>query len=1242
MLKPIKTVRLKTVGLGVRFARKITQRAAVLGSCDLSENELVFAMSAARERDDLMTVLELLDEVLDLIRRGFDRHTAPLSMRIINNIGIILSRGGFSKEYFTALQIYNKISSAVTGKGNTENFNYSECRTEIQNTLSVLRSEQSGKNRGNVTAFDRAKTLNTFKKVSERETVTLNTLNSGVFKITARNPELLKMIKTDKIFTELSLKNIGNIRRRAERGLSVRRFLEVLTKDQAELLERFISEDRNLFPELRTAGIGKQYDLKYLLENSSGKSLSEFFGTIRKTLEEHHETLMRGRVSEKNVQKSESYFDSVEQMREFFSGAKKFEIERLIKELNKNSLYRKEADTLTEALRVYGVNEINSEKRRTAEEKSAELFRIAEAALKRKLREENFSGERFIAELESSHELKKIFADYAWENYRSEDTLKRFAEFTDDELTISAEDLFDTPNRTVVLRGNAPGSSENTVSSVDSVTGTREKPEFPVSGNSVISGSGGRLTAGETAKEKFADFFIRSGEINLKFSESVKNSFINASSDVAAAFAEYLVNTVREDSFNYFSEQVRSLAEKAENILYYGGSDLEKQSSETLSLISGSWNECAPQLTELYTGFTQPGGSKNYYFDEIMKLYSYLPKTNYTAVSEFFEAAAQGDAYFIELSKEILSKSAVIPGDLNNSGDPGDFSGEPNGDIEYTFYDALTEISGDISEDPLTLLFPLAGIDNGNFSWNNTEKSSPDNTGGADHAESGGFPLFIDNGYFSGNDTAENPSYYSAGRDILINRITDAFAASTTLFSEYLSGNFTGKESPNTAASTMLFSGYLPGKESPDTAAEIDGINGASEKLGRIKKFSDRLETVLHDERSNNREKSEKALELIHREWRENSGILSKLYAEFKQTQTAGSHSRTYSRNDPERTVNILETEKKTETDSSAVTVGIGIGGFSERVKKLFERSLEAKTVFAGENSQSESVFGREFEHIIKETVSETVKTADQRLIFAEKLSGLTPVLSGVYNRAEFPVYNINTGDHGNFDQAGNNRATHKSIVTDKKFYNALKAFNGGGFYAGNTAADADPDTANSIFSENFYLSYSAPVTGTGEYFFTWENESVTLFNRVSADKIHRITNGFLEKRSSAVLAFSERISEKISEENRRSEYNTAVELFYTDEYFESASNGRTVSGTPMNYALSAAAPDNPDDISEKLGNIREAIGSINAEITQLKQREEEQTREFVTKNEQKVFERELKSSIERDIYLAGKRHGIY
>lgn len=1182
MLKPIRTTRLKTVGLGMRFARGITERAAAVGSYDLSESELVFAMGAARERDDLMSVLELLDEVLDLIRRGFDRRANVLAVRIINNVGIMLSRGGFSREYFNTADICNKISAAVYGK--TENFNISECRAEIHKQISLLRAEQekqtSGSRQKNTPRFAGTNTLKLFNKISERGTLTVNTLNSGLLRIMTRNPELLKMLRADKTFMELSLKNIENVRRRTERAMTVQRFFDALTADQIKLLDRFVVNE-NLFSEIREKS-SVDHDLKYLLENSSEKSLSEFFETLKQKTEERS-----GLLSEKR------YFNSVEEMKEFFVRARRSEIERLIKELEKDRLYRSEARTLTDALRLYGLYEIKTEKRSIADEKSAELYRIAETALRHKLGEENFSVERFIGSLKTSNELKKFFADYAWENYRSDETVKRFTEYMKNALSVSENDHFgleQAESRVIpdISEFAAHGGSEISNAGVTAAENGATVP-------SVVSADG-------ITKESFADFLINSGELSLKFSESVRNSFLNASPDVAAAFAEYLVNTVREDDHAFFGERIRSLAEKTENILYYEDSDIEKKSAETFSLIYSAWNESASQLSELYASFTQSRDSH----DEILKLYSYLPKNNYTAVSEFLKAAAQGDAYFISLSDDFLKQSDNIP---NNTGETFDSEKKAH---EYTFYDALNNMS----ENTLSLLLPLAGIRGESGSVLNESSyinaySSHRGNNAADHSPRGNSAT---DGSPRGNNAADSSTLVEQ---------TSAFVISAA-FAEYLSGTVLG-----------------------------DGSDHYSE---RIRVLAERVENVLRKEGSDAGEapdileRSAEALALIYNEWNSDSAQLSEIYKSFTEKSADREEIlRLYSRlpqNDFAGISDILNSEMS----GGANFFGLN-SVFFKQPEKLFERMSsftnitnaahytnakfdnerdiggahgetlenESELILAVNDTRGESTGGTETAKYGAFSELREAKELYQRLAS----SGIRPLLPSVSSRSEHRIYNIAQTE---------NRPANKSIVTDKAFYKALTAFSG-------ATENITYGILNSSFSE---IAYPARISSSPRgYFFTWENESVTLFNRAAANKTRIRTNGFFEKHSTAALTLSERISGKFSAENQRSDHNTAVELFYTDEYFENSGIG--AAGTPVNYAIPApAASGGSDEVSEKLGNIHETIENINTEITQIKQREQELSCEFVTKSEQKVFERELKSSIERDIYLAGKRHGIY
>ena len=1399
MFKPIRTVRLKTVGLGMRFANKITERAAVIGSYELSESELVFAMGAAREKDDLMSVLELLDKVLGLIRRGFDRRVNSIILRIINNVGIMLGRGGLSVEYFNTAEIYNKISAAVYGKN--ENFNISECRSEINKQLSVLRSEQTYHIRGSGHKGFGANALRFFKTVSDRETLTVNTLNSGLFRVMSRNPELVKMLKQDKTFMELSLKNIGHIHRRTERTVTAQRFYESLTAQQIGLLGKFVVNE-NLFSELRERSIDKP-DLRYLLENSSEKSLAEFFETLKQKIE-----LQSKMLSE------QSYFNSAEEMREFFVTAQRSDIERLIKTVETERPHSVEAKILTEAFRLYKEKTKKPDDPKMPDKKMpdnesetvTEIFGNSEAVLNfvdQITNDENFSAEQFINALNASAELKKIFAEYAWENYRSDETLSRYAEYigntvpedglsdfegtvihndsstisesteahidetnidetlkmsfadfliNSDELVqnFSEADLFETlkqkiesqirtrleqsyfnsaeemkeffvsaqlgdierliktletdrshsvevrtltealrlykdkakrqdnpkisdnesetfteffRNSEAVLNYvkqkinnenfsaerfiNALGASSelkkvfaeyarenyrsdetlrryaeyigNTVSEVK--LSDFEQAVIHTGGSTVSESTETHID--ETSMMSFADFLINSGELVMKLSESVKNNFLSASPDVISAFAEYLVNTVRDAGPGYYSEQIRMIAEKAENILYYGDTNFEEKSdgnySLVFSLISNAWNENALQLSELYSRFT----SSRIGSEEILKLYSYLPKNNFKAVSEFFEAAAQGDKYFLDLSKEISDRTHSFS---NNIGVFDIFDIKEESADEYdTFYDVLC----DMSENTLILLLPLAGVNSGNV-------FGGENTG-----------LTLDN---SRNDTVienpENITFYDVLSEMPENTpelllplagVTggNVFGVENTELAPDNSRNDTVTEnyeniSLTDQASALITAAVFAEYLSDTVTGDVTGRYNE-----RTHSLAERLLEILHGEPQNTGEgisvsRSAEAIDLIYNEWNYDHTQMSELYESF--TQSFSNREDIYSR--------LLQSSFADISNSVIVNSAADFLGLnsviSKQAEKFFEQikvlknitntdlyNAEARDSNLGETLENTSELVFSFADMNSGTSPEQLPTAAVNSDSAFTANELRRIMadltsfSNVLNRSERRIYNIS-------------QAENKSIVTNKAFYNAFTAV------FGEAASD---NITNSIFSEYFYPG--ADITPR-EFFFTWESENITLFNRMAADKRHNGISGFFEKRSSDVLTLSNKITEKFSAENQSYIDGAAAELFYTDEYFERSVSGAAGSQT-VNYAFpAAAASGGSDEVSEKIGNIREAIDNINTEIVGIRQREEENSREFVKKSEQKIFEKELKTSIERDIYLAGKRHGIY
>ena len=148
---------------------------------------------------------------------------------------------------------------------------------------------------------------------------------------------------------------------------------------------------------------GGVYDLKYLLENSSEKSRTEFVEILRQKIEKIE--LHGAALSER------SFFNSAEEMKEFFVTAQRGDIERLIKVLEKDGFYGSEVKTLTEALRIFTERTVKAEERsiKTERETLTEIIRNSETALdhiKQRIGDESFSVERFINSLGASSELK--------------------------------------------------------------------------------------------------------------------------------------------------------------------------------------------------------------------------------------------------------------------------------------------------------------------------------------------------------------------------------------------------------------------------------------------------------------------------------------------------------------------------------------------------------------------------------------------------------------------------------------------------------------------------------------------------------------------------------------------------------------------------------------------------------------------------------------------------------------------
>lgn len=416
MLKPIKPKKYITGGAGLDFARRIIGRGAARGLYEPSYGELIFAVGAVGERGDIMSVLELLENVLDALKNGFRGHGGRLSLYVSGTLSLvrnILSVGGNSSEYRAAAAIYNEICGRLSGGSvtvksadnkssdmhNSDNFdridnfdNFDDLREKLHDTVRLVKNAEK-----------KHSEYNTYREYTARELPAASALGASAvwtLRMAGRDPELLKTVKSNRSFLELALRCEEMRRRSTElrRGFSM--LIANLNEQQSEFLGRFI-RGRGLFSSVLTAQDGGENaggrsaeELQYLAEHSTERELRGFFREFYRELRSL-DTRSFYKSGKAASMLSEQVFSSEKDMRGFFETADLKSVERLCERLSEQS--RGEVNILREAEREY----------EKLAERSEELVKQAFSVLERQMGEDNFSWENFREKMRLSEHLKE-------------------------------------------------------------------------------------------------------------------------------------------------------------------------------------------------------------------------------------------------------------------------------------------------------------------------------------------------------------------------------------------------------------------------------------------------------------------------------------------------------------------------------------------------------------------------------------------------------------------------------------------------------------------------------------------------------------------------------------------------------------------------------------------------------------------------------------------------------------------
>ncbi len=1275
MLKPIKPKKYITGGAGLDFARKVLERGAARGLYESDLGELVFAAGTVGEREDITSVLELLENVLDALKNGLGTRGGRLSLYVSGTLSLvrnILSVGGNSSEYRAAAAIYNEICERLSGgvvtvksaenksadMHNSDNFDdFDDLREKLRETVRLVKNDEKKRSE-----------YSTYSEYTARELPAASALGASAgwtLRMAKRDPELLKTVKSNRSFLELALRCEEMRRRSTELRRTFSVLAAALNERQSEFLGRFIRE-RGLFSSvLREQGGEKNSvdrsaeELKYLAEHSSERELSGFFREFYRELRNLDMRSSYGSGAASSMLSETSVFTSEKDMREFFETADLKSVERLCERLSEQS--RGEVNVLREAEKEY----------ERLSEKSEELVKRAFSVLERQISEENFSWENFREKMRLSEHLK----EYVLPN---EENISDVLYSADNELVLSFAE-FAVNRAREFQNGSAPrGISLETAEKLEQIlyygqseisekcaeiqrlisTADRETAELSrlyaeftgsdsaegiireiraaESGNpenrlevvrELLSAAGQENAEAQRISEEIADFTAQFGSIS--FSEILERS--GGYSKLGALFAadrERFSERVGELFSEFDGKEDAKTLERLRSLFESRGllREFERAARAVKEQSEFSQTENLSSTEEHFENFSEFERTANGFLSVLE-----LCENHGGELSETFVKMAETlEKFRLSQSEDIRRQTAS---ELVKTLSERSFSENSEG----RYFSELKAISEELSEISSEEQF-------------STERFSALESKFYELAEKTELE-------YSETSTARNSVVQSEIKTLrrelyeLRNSVLGGSEVSESAFNAEDSRRFFERIS-------RIFDSAksAPGTNNLPGTSNIVPAKSVSEYVSRLSQLAKTLSERSFSENSEGRYFSE--LKAIFEELSEISSeeqfsserlfeLESKFYDLAEKTELEYSETPNARDNAVQSEIKTLRRElyelRNSVLGSAEGTFNADSRQFFERISRIFD---SAKSAANNEPGTSNNVPAESVSEYVSR-LSQLAKTLSERN-FSEKTD------AGVRERFTRELYKAlsdsaavqSIGDALNvlrlsFPYAGG----EETLTFLPRFEEDFPA--GGEFselserlvYGVSEMSEFSRLSTYSALSNSLNFSnISRVILRERDIEKILPKMSFIALRRNSVERqTTRAERELLIRLTKAANSPTERIFRQTSEQTERTDYS-AAELFYTEEYFDSSKGAVSV-----NYAVPPKSfSDNSDEVKGRLSGLKSKLDDVSRQLESVKTSDEEMTKRFMLKSERAVLEKEIKSSIEQDITLAGKRHGIY
>ncbi len=1274
LLKPIKPKRYITGGTGLDFARRILERGAARRLYEPSYGDLIFAVGAAGERGDIMSVLELLENVLDALKNGLGTRGGQLSLYVRGTLSLvrnILSVGGNSPEYRTAAAIYNELCERLSDGVFSEKA--SENRVEATDALETLRE----KLRENILLIKNAeKTRSSALSVREytaagRVLPAARALGASGFwllRMAERDPELMKTVKSNRSFLELALR-CEELRRRGSelrRGFSV--LIANLNERQSDFIGRFIRE-RGLFSSILKERDGSgadgvlnvpadsASDLKYLAERSSERELNRFFREFYRELGRESRDSNSVRSFYGNAGTVSSVFSSEKDMREFFEAADLKSVERLCEQLSERS--QGEVNVLREAEREY----------ERLSEMSEELVKRAFSVLERQVSKEELSWEQIREKIRSSElfreyvmpdvqnvsnelysadsELVLSFAEFAVNKVRelrevqggavpsgiSLDTaekLERILYYGQSEISVKCAEIRRLISTAadheikelsrLYAEFTGVGSTERILREMRSAAES-VKPENRLEAIRVLLSSAASENAeARTLLTEIADFTAKNGsgsfreilersggysKLEALFTAENGSEYERFSERVGKLFSEYDGRTLTKTL-----ERLRSFSDSRGLLREFESALSETENSSRTEIFSENLSEFEQTAGGLLSVLELCENHSGELPETLVKIAESLEKTRR------FESADIRRQTASELAKTLSERSLsektegrysselkAISDELSEISSEEQFSSERFSALENKFYELAEKVRLEYSDTPnagnnlaqseiKSLRRELYELRNSVL--NGTESASVASNASVTSNDVSDIGRFLER-ISRLSDSVSNTEGVSEMQRLYISRLSElAKTLSERRFSEKSEGRY-----------------FSQLKEISEELSEI-----SSEEQFSSERFS-ALENKLYElAEKTELEYSEAPNARDNAVQSEIRSLRRELY-ELRNSVLNGTESASVASNASVTSNDVSDIGRFLErisrlSDSVSNTEGVSemqrlyISRLSELAKTLSKRRFSEKSDTGVRERFTRELFGAFSDSTAVQSIGETLNVLRLAYPYTGSERDLT--------------FLTNFGEYSPADREFSGRLVYgvSELSELSKFssYSALSNF------------------SNSLNFSNL----SREILRERDIEKILPKMSFIALRRNSVERqTTRAERELLIHLTKSANSPTERIFRQTSEQTERTDYS-AAELFYTEEYFDSSGSAITV-----NYAVQPKGfSDNSDEVVGRLSGLKSKLDDVSRQLESVKTSEEEMTKRFMLKSERAVLEKEIKSSIEQDITLAGKRHGIY